>query len=97
MTADRIDAAVAALDRALDDRPDHIHDDLSAAVRCVAALRDELIERKHAAAEAPDRLARVNALLSQLVAAEYPLDGVRRQRIEQVRGQIADLCKTAQA
>jgi hypothetical protein len=91
MTEGCIDTAMAALDRALEDRPDHVHDDLSEAVRCVVAARDALIERKRAGAESGGRLACVNAVLSQLVAAEYPLDGIRRQRIEQVRDELAGL------
>jgi hypothetical protein len=38
-----------------------------------------------------ERLDRVNAALSQLVASEYPLQGVRRQRIEQARDELAEL------
>jgi hypothetical protein len=99
-------AALAALDRALDDRPDKIYGDLANAVRCLVRLRDELIaERRRtgrAAGPAPrgsatrgpqtdDRLERVNALLSVVSGGEYPLEGIRRERIEQAREELARL------
>jgi len=97
MMQDRIDAAIAALDRALDDRPDHVYGDLAEAVRCVAALRDDLIEQRRTGHETGQRLGRVNAILSHVVASEYPLEGVRRQRIETARDELAGLRSKAEA
>ena len=49
MQAER-NKALAPFDRALDDRPDKIYDDLAEAVRCVAALRDRLVKERRAGA-----------------------------------------------
>ena len=59
---------------------------IAEATRCVARYRDELIAKRRQAHEPPqERLGEVNALLSELVAAEFPLVGVRRKRIEAAR------------
>jgi hypothetical protein len=101
-------AALAALDRALDDRPDKIYDDLSQAMRVLVRLRNQLIAERRSsgqragptprggAARGPqtdDRLERVNAILSVVSGGEYPLQGVRRERIEQARDALAQLLK----
>lgn len=90
MQAER-NKALAAFDRALDDRPDKIYDDLAEAVRCVAALRDRLVKERRAGAENGAGLGRVNAVLSHIVGGEYPLEGVRRRRIEQASEELAAL------
>jgi hypothetical protein len=89
MTQIDIDPVLAALDRALADRPDRLHDDLVEAVRRAAALRDQLIAQRHRGGAAGERLARVNAALSLIVGGEYPLVGVRLERIEQARKALA--------
>jgi hypothetical protein len=95
MTNDEIDAATAALDRALRDSPDLVYDDLANAVRHVVKLRDGLIAARRRGDGTVDRLAkqlgRVNTILSQMVGAEYPLDGIRRERIEKLRDQLTAL------
>ncbi len=93
MTEEAGAAALAALDRALDDRPDKIYDDLSQAVRALVRLRDELIaeHRRDGRRADDDRLERVNAILSVVSGGEYPLQGIRRERIEQAREKLAGL------
>lgn len=59
---------------------------LAEATRCMSRFRDRLIELKRDGdGEAPARLTQANALLSELVAAEFPLVGVRRERIKNAR------------
>jgi len=92
MTEDAGAAALAALDHALADRPDKIYGDLANAVRALVRLRDELIaERRDGRHAGAARLERVNAILSVVSGGEYPLEGVRRERIEQAREELAGL------
>lgn len=93
MTRDAGAAALAGLDRALDERPEKIYDDLAQAVRCLVRLRDELIaaRRRDGRTAGDDRLERLNAVLSVVSGGEYPLQGVRRERIEQAREELARL------
>lgn len=91
MTRDDIDAALAAMDRALRDQADVVYQDLVDAVCSLTRLRDSLIcERRHGATVG-DWLDRVNAALSLIVAAEYPLEGERRERVEAARRELASI------
>ena len=83
--------AAAALERALQDQPDKIYDDLAEAVRCLVQLRDELMTEQRAEGRR-DRLDRCNAILSMVVGGEYPLAGVRRERVQKAREELAPLC-----
>lgn len=75
-----------ALDAVLASRRPPGKDLIAEATRCVARYRDVLIDGKRSGdAAAERRLPEVNALLSELVAAEFPLVGVRRKRIEAAR------------
>jgi hypothetical protein len=93
MTEDAGAAALAALDHALADRPDRIYGDLANAVRALVRLRDELIaaRRRDGPRAIGDRLERVNAILSVVSGGEYPLEGIRRERIQQAREELAGL------
>jgi hypothetical protein len=90
VSADDCHAAVAALDRALDDRPDKIYHDLAEVVRCVVQLRTELTIRRRKG-EPGDRLERCNAILSMVIGGEYPLAGIRRDRLQKAREELASL------
>ena len=75
-----------ALDEVLASSQPPEKDLIAEATRCVARYRDALIDgRRSGDAAAERRLPEVNALLSELVAAEFPLVGVRRKRIEAAR------------
>jgi hypothetical protein len=75
-----------ALDDVLASKETPEKDLIAQATRCVVRHRDRLIEqRRNADASRDDDLRQVNALLSELVASEFPLVGVRRKRIEQAR------------
>jgi len=80
MKADRCRAAVAVLDRALEDGADKVYDDVAEAARCLVQLRDELTSRAREATAA-DLLQQCNAILSMVVGSEYPLAGIRRDRV----------------
>ena len=90
MSSDCCRAAVAALDRALDDRPGKVYHDLADAVRCLVQLRNELTARRREG-EPGDRLQRCNAILSMVVGGEYPLAGLRRDRMRKARDELASL------
>lgn len=75
-----------ALDRLLAAERPPQKDLLAEATRCMARLRDALIEQKRGGDEAAAlRLVQANALLSELAAAEFPLVGLRRDRIRLAR------------
>lgn len=77
---------LAALDQALSGEVAPENDPIAEATRCTAELRDELIARaRRGDAGAAQLLAQANALLSELVAAEFPVAGFRRERIEKAR------------
>jgi hypothetical protein len=85
-----IEPALAALDRALSEQSAYA--DLVEASRRLAALRGRLIaERRRGAPDPERRLDRLNAILSLVVAAEYPLEGARRERIATARQELAAL------
>ncbi len=86
--------ALHALGRALEDRPDKVYDDMVAAVRCLVRLRDTLINERRAGKGTPEhdeRLRRVNAVLSMAVGGEFPLVGVRKERIKKARDEVEEL------
>jgi hypothetical protein len=83
-------AAVAAFDRALDDRPDKIYHDLAEVVRCLVRLRTELTAARRQG-ELAHRLEQCNAVLSMVIGGEYPLAGLRRDRMQGARDELTTL------
>ena len=90
MSSDCYRAAVAALDRALDDGPDKIYHDLAEVVRCLVLLRTELTATRREG-EPGDRLERCNGVLSMVIGGEYPLAGLRRDGLYKARDELASL------
>ena len=90
MSSDCCRAAVAALDRALDDRPDKVYHDLAEVVRCLVKLRTELTVARQKG-EPADHLERCNAILSMVIGGEYPLAGLRRDRLQKARDELVTL------
>lgn len=87
---------IEALERALAGEVSPDKDPIASATRCTAALRDELIARlRRGDADAEPLLVQANALLSELCAAEFPLAGFRRDRIEQARDAYRRLLQAA--
>jgi hypothetical protein len=64
-------AAVAALDPALEDRPDKTYHDLAEMVRCLVCCAESTATRREGAPA--DRLERYNTVLSMVTGDEYPL------------------------
>jgi len=64
-------AAVAALDPALDDRPDKTYHDLAEVVRCLVCCAESPATRREGAPG--DSLERYNTVLSMVIGGEYPL------------------------
>ena len=92
--------ALARLDHLLREHPAQVAAELTDAVRGVVALRDEMIERRDRAGPEPgvdNRLERVNAILSMLIGNEFPLIGVRWQRIERARNALQDILSEEEA
>jgi hypothetical protein len=81
--------AMAKLDYLLRNHPAETADELTDAVRCAVDLRDKMIERRRAQGAQNDaqnrRLRQVNSVISAMVAGEFPLMGIRWQRIEGAR------------
>jgi hypothetical protein len=85
-----------ALERALAGEVAPEKDPIATATRCTAGLRDALIERlRRGDADAEPLVVQANALLSELVAAEFPLAGFRRERIEKARDAYRCLLDTS--
>jgi len=90
------DDALRQLDAVLAAKQPPERDLIADATRCIARLRDDLIERKRAGRLADESLLpQANALLSELVAAEFPLVGVRKKRIEAARDACRRLLRAA--
>jgi hypothetical protein len=64
-------AAVAALDPALDGRPDKTYHDLAEVVRCLVCCAESTATRREGAPG--DSLERYNTVLSMVIGGEYPL------------------------
>jgi hypothetical protein len=87
-------AALSVLDRVLEEPPERMTGDLPEAVRGLVCVRDWLIARRRAepgAGDVQERLDRTNAILSVVTGGEYPLVGVRRQRIVEARDALRQL------
>ena len=88
MSSDCRRAAVAALDPALEDRPDKTYHDLAEVVRCLVLLRAESTATRREGAPGGS-LERYNAVLSMVIGGEYPLAGLPRGRFHKARDQLA--------
>ncbi len=88
---DHAQDALDALAHVLEERPDHVHDHIAYATERVCRVRDGLIERQRGGAGRDGRLACVNELLSVLVSAEFPLVGVRWERLHLARERLRAL------
>jgi hypothetical protein len=87
-------AALAAIDRALEHRPEKDGHDFAEAAQRLARLRDAMIARHRDAPPPPaarERLARLNAVLSVVLGGHFPLGSIPWHEIELARGWLADL------
>ncbi len=87
-------ASLEALDTVLADKPHKIGHDFSAAMKHLCAYRDHLIAKQRGSGPthiSRERLARLNAVISTVMAGHFPLGPVPWQEIEQARGELAGL------
>ena len=87
--------ALAHVERALEDRPIRDGDTLRSAVRCLAAYRDHAVERHRRQPDGGGRgaLERINAVMSVVMAAQFPLGEVRWEELGRARGWLADILR----
>ena len=88
--------ALAVLDRVLEEPPDRVTGDLPEAVRALVRLRDQLIEQRRLdpnSRQIEERLDQTNSIISVVTGGEYPLVGVRRQRVEEARDALSELAE----
>jgi hypothetical protein len=89
--------AIAKLDRARQEQPADLSEDVDEAERAAVQLRDQLIEQLRqggAPAELAgtrEALSAVNMALSLIVGVEYPAAGIQRKLIEQASTALRDL------
>ncbi len=86
-------AALDHLDAAVGEKGEGLSELMARAMREMVGARDDLTARMRAGHAAGDRLDRVNAVLSLVYSAAYPIVGVRRERIEHARNALRDLLK----
>jgi hypothetical protein len=70
--------------------------ELPEAVRALVRMRNRLIELRRSdsgSRQVEARLGRSNAILSVVTGGEYPLVGVRRQRVVEARDALAELAE----
>lgn len=81
--------------RLVDQAQDLEHEDLAKAIRQLVAVRDQLVAERRLAndwsARQQEDLDRVNSMLSVSSAAEFPLVGVRWERLCLLRDSLSQL------
>ena len=86
--------ALSAIDAALRARPDKPGDVLSHATQSLCTLREEMIaaaRHEGAASGRRERLERVNAIISVVLAVYFPLGDVPWWELEKARCWLADI------
>jgi hypothetical protein len=84
--------AETALDRTLRAPSEEATAEIAEGVRRLVRLRDELIARRRAREPEPAGwLGRTNAILSCVVGAEFPIQGLHRERIEMALRGLRDM------
>ena len=88
-------SALAAIDKLLADRPEKIGHDFSEATRRLTAWRDRCIARWRETRAEDDRrrLEHVNAALSVIIGAQFPLGSVKWDSIQSARQDLAELAQ----
>lgn len=95
MPHDHLGAGLAALDEALADAPKRNGEAFSRAVRCLSEFRDELIATEGRRTEASrQRLVRLNAILSMVMAGHFPLGEPPWDEIKKARGWLAEMAES---
>ncbi len=89
-------ASLDALDKVIADKPHKVGPDFSAATRHLCAFRDALIAQFRAAGDEAthpvrERLGRVNAVISTVLAGHFPLGPIPWAEIEKAREQLREV------
>ena len=89
-------ASLEALDKCIADKPHKVGHDFTAATKHLCAYRDELIARHRAAGDegahqVRAELERVNAVISTVLAGQFPLGPIPWDEIETARAQLAEI------
>ena len=87
-------AALDCLDRALRDKPEVDGHVFSEAAMALSQLRNELADRQRRDGATPDsrrQLEHVNAVISVVLGAHFPLGNVPWPEVEKARSWLADL------
>jgi hypothetical protein len=95
-------AALACLDRALQEKPEVDGHVFSEAAQALSQLRNELADRQRSVGPSPHsrkQLEHVSAVISVVLGAHFPLGNVPWPEVEKARAWLADLAsgKVAQA
>ena len=85
--------ALEHLDTALADKPKKNSHELSAALRCLAEFRDAItaLRRKEPAGSWSGPLEKLNAVISSVLAAQFPLGEIPWEEMGKARGWLAEL------
>jgi hypothetical protein len=98
VTASSAREALDALDEAVADAPRRNGHAFSRAATCLSAYREELIARHGLQGEAHrEHLARVNSILSLVLAGHFPLGDAPWDDIRKARDWLADMVGSASA
>jgi hypothetical protein len=91
--------ALDHLDKALAERPQKNGHELSAALRCLAEFRDHLVaaRRRDVGGAADSLIEPVNAVISSVLAAQFPLGDIPWEELEKARAWLADAVENCQA
>ena len=89
MRNDGAQRAVELLDKLLAERPEKPGSEFSEATRCLTEYRDELIGQYRAGTLPRARLDVINAVLSIVVSAHFPLGPVPWEKLQMARRQLA--------
>ncbi len=89
-------ASLEALDKVIADKPHKVGHDFSATTRHLCAFRDGLIAQYRAAGDEEthqvrERLGRVNAVISTVLAGHFPLGPIPWAEIETAREQLREV------
>lgn len=79
------DAAMAAIRQLDHDDIDLVKQQLNVALMQLIAMRDALIAARRAGGPCDEWLSRTNAIISVLFGTEYPLAGLKQQRVTETR------------
>jgi hypothetical protein len=92
--------ALAEIDKALATKPDVDGHVFSACAGFLSSLRDEIASRQRevgASAESRRRLEHVNAVISVVLGAHFPLGSVPWPELEKARGWLVELANQVEA